>query len=603
MAPYDQSFKEEVKSRNDIVDVISEYVSLRRTGKNYLGLCPFHQEKTPSFTVAPEKQIFYCFGCHASGDVFEFVMKREGKDFAEALRSLADRVGLEVPEVQMSAEQSVQVRRRRALYDSVARAQSFYERCLAEPQGARARDYLEKRGLDADSIERFGIGYAPDGWEALRDHLKAAGFSEEILVAAGLCVKRSKGSGVYDRFRDRVVFPIKDLRGRTLGFGARCLDGSEPKYINSPETEVYSKGRVLFALNLARDAARTEGVLVVVEGYMDAISAHQAGVQNVVASLGTALTSEQARQLVQICPSVVMAYDSDAAGQAATQRGLDTLSRAGARVRICEIPDGKDPDDFVRSHGGDAFRELVRQASSIVEYYFAVYRKKFGDSLSGRLQTVEQMVPLLSGLDDAVELATSIRLVADRAAVSEAALRQQVVRARKGSARSAPGHKSSQSRNTNTDTQKMEEPAFQGTPAEIEAEQQVLSLMILDTECRKKGLLELKQELFSGTGALVFHALGNEQFDDEVNVDELVEHVGPDSRALIASMAVKEHPDDEDEKNKLMKGCTLVLKKRRLQRLYAEIQSRDAATEGFQRLFGEYQVLLREIKASSRHSS
>lgn len=596
---FDQSFKEEVKSRNDIVDVISEYVTLRRTGKNYQGRCPFHQEKTPSFTVSQDKQIFYCFGCHASGDVVSFVMKRENKNFYEALKSLAERAGLDMPERELPPAEAARLRKRQALYDCVARAQEFYAKAFKEPRGSHALEYMLKRGLDMATLERFGIGYAPDSWDDLANHLAAFGIDEESLVQSGLCIRRPKGPGVYDRFRNRVTFPIKDVRGRVIAFGARCLDGQEPKYINSPETEIFGKGKGLFALNIAREPARVLGSIVVVEGYMDTISAHQAGVQNVVASLGTALTQEQAKQLVQICPNVIIAYDSDASGKAAARRGLDTLKEAGANVRVCAMPEGKDPDDFIRQNGGEAFRELLKKAKTVVEYYFDEYQREFGDTMAGRLRAVEAIVPLLSAVDSVVEQATYIRMIAGRTGIEESALRQQIAKALRASASGVSRHKNDQSRNTNTDAQQMEASASRGTPAELEAERSILSLMILDKDCQQRGLRQLKQELFSGAGAIVFEALKDSAFDEGVDIEALIERVGTDLSQQITEMAMREVPEDQAERLKILRDCSIVLKKRRLRRLYAQIQSLETGTEGFQRVFGEYQVLLREIHAQT----
>lgn len=595
----DPGIKEEVKLRNDIVSVISEYVTLRRTGKNYVGLCPFHMEKTPSFTVSPDKQIFYCFGCHASGDVITFVMKKENKSFYEALKTLADRAGIDLPQAGIPQAEAGVYARRRAIYDALAQAADLYARWLREDRGAEALKYLKNRGLTDETIDRFMLGYAPDSWDEVATTLRRQGFSEEILVAAGLCLPRRQGSGVYDRFRNRAVFPILDVHGRVVGFGARSLDGREPKYINSPQTEVFSKGKGLYALNLARDAAREEGALVVVEGYMDAITAHQAGFRNVVASLGTALTQEQARQLVQISQHIIIAYDSDAAGRAATIRGLEVLRQAGASVRICEIPDGKDPDDFIRSKGAGAFSVVLKDAATIVEYFFGLYRKKFGESMAGRLRTIESLVPLIANVDNPVEISAYISMVADRTGVPEAAIRAEVQKAQKRSAAGTLGHKNVQSRNTKTDVQNMEEAASFSTRAQVQAERNILSLMVSDFECRSKCLSELTEEMFTGLNARVFSALRDGGFNEIVNISRLVELSGVEAEPLVARLAVAEIPDDRQERLRILRDCILVLKKRRLDKLLAEIQNLTPEAEGFERLFGEYQVLLREIKKSS----
>lgn len=603
MAPaQDANIIDEVKARNDIVDVISEYVTLKRTGKNYVGLCPFHLEKTPSFTVAPDKQMFYCFGCHASGDVVTFVMKKESKGFYEALKILADRAGVALPDTQLPPAEAAAVKRRQTIYSALSHGADLYSRWLKEDQGKAALAYLKGRGLTEDTIERFGLGYAPDAWDELAQSLKRHGTGEDILIASGLCLARQKGSGVYDRFRNRAVFPIRDLRGRTIGFGARSLDGSEPKYINSPETEVFSKGRGLFALNLARDAARDETSIVVVEGYMDAISAHQAGVRNVVASLGTALTREQARGLVQISQSVVIAYDSDSAGQSATMRGLEVLREAGASVRVGIIPEGKDPDDFIRAKGSDAFRQVLKDAPTVVEFLFDLYRARFGEARAGRIRVVEAMVPLLVATENPVELSEYIRMIAGRTGMAEAGLQAEVARQQRRPTRTSPGgrplpgDKTGLSRNTKTEVADLEKTTSADTPAEIQAERMLLSLMISDPRCKADALRTLRAELFTGERVRIFEALKNPEFDRTVDVAVLVERVGDDLEALVGELAVEEHPGEQAERFKITKDCTLVLKKRRLRKLYTEIQCGAPGTEGFERLFGEYQGLLRETK-------
>jgi DNA primase len=591
----DPNIIDEVKARNDIVDVVSEYVTLKRAGRNHTGLCPFHSEKTPSFTVSREKQMFYCFGCHESGDVISFLMKRENKGFYEALKTLADRVGMTLPQKELPPAEAAGFRRRQAIYDALSRASSLYGSWLKQERGKHALSYLLGRGLTSETIDKFGLGYAPDAWDELAGALRQRGASDEILVAAGLCLPRQRGSGVYDRFRNRVIFPIRDARGRTIGFGARALDDSQPKYINSPETEVFSKGRGLFALNLSRDPAREEGFITVVEGYMDAIAAHQAGIRNVVASLGTALTQEQARQLVHISQNVVIAYDSDAAGQAATLRGLDVLRQAGASVRVCEIPEGKDPDDLIRSRGAEAFSQVLREAPTLVEFFLRLYRGKHGDTRAGKIRTAAAMVPLLEGLEDPVELAESIRLVAGRLGLTEEALRQQL-RASARRRTAARGHKTAQSRNTNTDAGNLEDVASKDTPAEIQAQRRILGLMISSPERRKKALEELGDRLFSGGFARVFAALGNDQFDKEVDLSRLNLITGEKLKDLIAEAALADQPQTEEEQIRVYRDCVLVLKRRRLRKMYAEIQSMEPSAEGFEQLFGEYQGLLQEIK-------
>jgi len=419
---------EQVRARTDIVEVVSGHVLLKKAGKNYLGLCPFHSEKTPSFTVSPDKQLFYCFGCQEGGDVFTFLEKKEGMSFREALEYLAEAAGVSLPEAE-----DPESRRRAALVEALEMAAAFYRATLERLEAAgRARAYLERRGVRPETIERFGLGYAPAEWDGMYLALRKKGISEEVLLQAGLIGRRA-GGGVYDRFRNRIMFPIKDVTGRVIGFGGRALDDSGPKYLNSPETLVFRKGQCLYALNLAREAVRRSGRAVMVEGYMDVVSAHQAGVENVVASLGTALTEEQARLVLRYAGEAVMAYDADAAGEAATLRGLDVFNAMGCRVKVAVLPEGQDPDDIVRQGGREALETIVERAVPLVEYRLARSMKGVDTgTVEGKVKVSEEMVPVLSRIKNAVERSSYIRMVASQLGIDEAALSAEVDKRRGG---------------------------------------------------------------------------------------------------------------------------------------------------------------------------
>jgi len=397
----------EVLARADILDVIGEYVRLERKGRNYLGLCPFHQEKTPSFTVTPEKQMFYCFGCGAGGNLFKFIMLKENLTFPESVRRLAERVGVHIPEY-APAQNPEQERARRAN----ALARDFYRETLERDPAAReARDYLERRGIEDATRQRFELGFAPAGWDTLIRFLGRHGYTPEELVRLGLAVRSERGA-VYDRFRNRIIFPVHNARGQVVGFGGRVMDDSLPKYLNSPETPVFAKGRELYGLHLARQSIREQGA-VVVEGYMDVITAHQHGQTNVVASLGTALTREQVRLLTRYTLDVVIAYDADTAGVAATVRGLDILQEAGCRVRVASIPEGKDPDDYLRQHGAEEWRGLMARASSLLEFKLRHALAQVGDqTVAQRLLVLRQVLPALRGMQSEIERAEGFQTIA-----------------------------------------------------------------------------------------------------------------------------------------------------------------------------------------------
>jgi DNA primase len=424
---------DEIKERLDIVDVIGAYVPLQKAGRYYRALCPFHAEKTPSFYVFPDSQRWHCFGaCGEGGDIFTFVMKREGWDFATALEELARRAGVvlrpRTPEQARMDEENAR------LQAAVAEAARYYHHLLLHaPEAARAREYLARRGLSSETILRFQLGYSLPAWDALRAHLTGRGFTPAELVRAGLLVEREDGS-TYDRFRDRLMIPIRDPHGETVGFGARTLEAEGvPKYINSPQTPLFDKGRLLFGLDMARDAIRREECVVVVEGYMDVMQAHQAGFGNVVAQMGTALTETQVRLLKRYTRRLILALDPDAAGIQATLRGLEVAREAmdreltpvfnprglvgferrlGAEIRVLTLPPGNDPDDLIRQDPA-RWPVLVRESLPVVEFVLGqLLRQTDLEDAKGRARVVEAMLPLLRDVGDPVERETYAQKVA-----------------------------------------------------------------------------------------------------------------------------------------------------------------------------------------------
>lgn len=354
---------ERIKQENDIVDVISDVVKLKRSGRNYMGLCPFHNEKSPSFSVSQDKQIYKCFGCGEAGNVLTFVMKQKNLNFVEACKLLAERAN--IPLSLGNGEESQVVKKKKLLYKvNVEAARYFFSNLQRD---SKSKEYFSNRGIKDLTIKRFGLGYSKEGWQNLRYYLNKRGFSDEIMLEAGLIIKSQKGT-LYDRFRNRVMFPVFNIKGDVIGFGGRVLDDSKPKYLNSPETLVFQKGTNLYGLNFAIKNNLKDRYFIIVEGYMDLISLHQYGITNVVASLGTALTVNQARLLKRYADKVIISYDADVAGQTATLRGLDILREAGFDVRVLQIPQGKDPDEFVRSNGKDAFLKLVNNAEDLISY-------------------------------------------------------------------------------------------------------------------------------------------------------------------------------------------------------------------------------------------
>ena len=394
-----ESFIDELVARSEITDVVSSYVRLTRKGSNYWGLCPFHNEKTPSFSVSQEKQIYHCFGCGKGGGVISFIMAIENLPFVEAVRLLAQRAGMEVPE---TGENEGYRRRKERLLTLNKEAARFFHETLKGPAGAAGAEYLfGKRGLSRGTVTRFGLGVAPDGWDNLIQAMTAKGFSKRELLDAGLAVDSKKGR-IYDRFRNRVIFPIIDLRGEVIGFGGRVLDDSTPKYLNSPDTPVYNKSRNLFALNIARKSK--QGRIILTEGYMDTISLHQAGFDCAVASLGTSLTQEHAQLLSRYTKEAIIAYDGDGAGVKAAQRAIPILEQTGIQVRVLRVTGAKDPDEFIKTYGPEAFGRLLNQSENHIEYRLRQIAAQY--DLSDDQQKVEYLrsaAEMLSTLPSPVE--------------------------------------------------------------------------------------------------------------------------------------------------------------------------------------------------------
>ncbi|HHY35039.1 MAG TPA: DNA primase [Firmicutes bacterium] len=432
---------EEVRSRTDIVSVISEYVSLRKAGKNFVGLCPFHQERTPSFTVSPDRQMFYCFGCGKGGDVFSFLMMKENLTFGEALRVLADRAGVKLSRAtaETGSAQKVQEMRK-----ALEWAEEKFRSVLGSDLGKECMEYLRSRGLTQEVISRFRLGYAPPFWDFLLRAAHHDGISEEALVDAGLLTRRSEG-GLYDRFRDRVIFPIWDGMGRVIGFAGRVLKEGEPKYLNSPDTALFHKGRHWYALHLAREGIRRTGRAVVMEGYMDVIACHQYGLDNAVGGMGTALTADQARALFLLGGEVVLAYDSDAAGMQAAERAITVFREAGGRVKVASFDEGKDPDEYIRSKGKEAFERQLEEARLDIMFLYGKYARECGGD---RVAIKEKIVPVLASLESKVEMGEFVREIASAMGVLEGDLRADVESYQKKNAKTRYEYKKSENRNT-----------------------------------------------------------------------------------------------------------------------------------------------------------
>ncbi len=415
------SFIQDLKASCDIEDIVSGYVKLTRKGKNLVGLCPFHSEKTGSFYIYPQTQSFYCFGCGAGGDTITFLRRIENLEYVEAVKLLAQKAGVAVPEDSMDDSAARLKARTLEINRETAR---FYHQCLVSDVGREAYQYLIERGRTPKIIRRFGLGYAPDDWNSLVDHLKSKGFREDEMVASGICGRTKKG-GLYDRFRGRVIFPIIDLRGNVVAFGGRAMGERGPKYLNSSDTPVFKKSKNLFALNFAKASKAPN--LILAEGYMDVIAIHQAGFDNAVATLGTSLTEEQARIIAQYTDTIVIAYDSDSAGQAATKRAINIFSEVGVKVNVLSIPDAKDPDEYLKKFGPERFQHLIEGCTNALEFEIAKIRGKYDVSTAdGKVSFLKEFARLMADIRNPLEREVYLTKTADELGVAAGAITSQI---------------------------------------------------------------------------------------------------------------------------------------------------------------------------------
>ena len=400
MARFSDEFLSELRLRCDIEQIISSYVPLRRRGKNLVGLCPFHNEKTPSFTVYPETESFYCFGCGAGGEVISFIRRIENLDYVEAVRFLCERAGMNMPE---DGYDTSLAQKRKRMYEINREAARFFHETLFSPEGKAGLDYYKSRGYSKKTLVRFGMGYAPDDWRKLLKHMKEKGYSYEELYDANLANRSEKNGKIsyYDNFRNRVIVPIIDPRGNVVAFGGRVLDDSKPKYVNTSDTLVYKKSLGVFGLNFAKNSK--EKSLILVEGYMDAISLHQAGFDNAIACLGTALTSEMAHLLSRYTDQIILSYDADEAGQKATQRAIGIFSSIGMKLKVLQLSGGKDPDEILKKYGPERFRSLIDGASNDIEFALVKAKKDFDlDTADGKMKYLTKACEILADTGDLI---------------------------------------------------------------------------------------------------------------------------------------------------------------------------------------------------------
>jgi DNA primase len=563
---FPESFVEDVRRVADIVRVISDHVPLKKTGTSWKGLCPFHQEKSPSFNVRQEPAVFHCFGCGEGGDVFKFLMLRERTSFPETVEMLARRFGVPVPEGRV--EPGPDRKEREELLALMEAAAQHFTRTLWTAQGTKAREYLLGRGFQKETLEKIRAGAARDAWDDLLGALRGK-FAPALLLKAGLVLERQGKEGHYDRFRNRAVFPILNEQGKVVAFGARSLDGSEPKYLNSPETPFYSKSRILYGLNWARDAVVHGKRAVLMEGYLDVARALELGVTEVVATCGTALTGSHARLLKRFAETVVLNFDQDEAGQKAARKSLEVMLEEGVRVRIVELPEGHDPDTFLKAEGADAYRRRLDEAPEAVEWLMRrALARHAVTTPAGKAAYFADVLPALVRTENAVERQAWLARVAERGGLDHAAAREELRRTIAG----RPGKSSAVAEAA------ARKPAVSQVRTLLPAERWLLALVAQSAAGVEEALKELEDQHLEGLRAaeLLRAARALAQRDQRVTLPLVLAELDEDARRLMSEIAVAGAPAEHLSAEE----CVRVLRRQPLEARMAEIQKSLAGASG-----------------------
>jgi DNA primase len=551
----------EIKNSADIVEIVSESVLLKKTGKNYVGLCPFHSEKTPSFTVSPQKQIFYCFGCAAGGNIFSFIMKRDGISFPEAARILSKQYGINIPVKTMSKEQEILRSEREKLFEVNRQAMVFFcNNLLSGPSGKQAMQYLNKRGISQETIKIFRIGYAPEGWNNINNFFQKKKIPFDIVEKAGLIVKREKKDGCYDRFRNRIIFPIFNVNMHVIGFGGRVLGDDLPKYLNSPETPIYNKSSSLYGLHRARQKCRETETVYIVEGYFDLLALHQNGIQNSVATLGTSITTEHVHILRNIIGKdghVVLVFDSDDAGMKAALRSLGIFMNAEVDAKIMLLPSGHDPDSYLFEFGYKSFFDIGKSAKSLISFLIDTLIDKYGLTVEGKIRVISEMRETLASIDDGVARSLYIKELSERVGIQENAVLEKVrelsFRNRSSTKKNAFSNEEFVRSHRTKGFQKADKKkSFHGKWAKFE--QQIIAMMLqfppVLSEIGERGILDLFEDSrLKAIGDLILA----QQDRSDINIVDVINLVEDnEEKGIVASMAFGENKWDYD-------GCLNIL--------------------------------------------
>ena len=589
---------DEIIEKNDIVSVISEYVKLERKGNSYKGLCPFHKEKTPSFSVLEDRQIFKCFGCGKGGNVVHFIMQAEGLSYPDALKYLAERQGIQITDTADRRAAELADKRKLIMQINKETARFFFMQLTKSREGY---EYFTKRGIPPEMVKHFGLGFAPDSWDSLIKYMAAKNITGEQLEIAGLVI-RNKNGGYCDKFRHKVMFPIFDVLGNVVAFGGRVLDNSKPKYINSPETALYTKGKHLYGLNFARQSGSKR--VIIVEGYMDCIALHQRGITWAVAALGTALTTEQARLLKKYFNDCVTCFDADAAGQSATLRGMDILTKAGFNVRVMAVPDGKDPDEFLKKHSPEEFIKVADSAKTLVEYKISLAQQNFSPEDNGsRVKFLGAVTEVLASIEDAVERDMYTVWVSREYGISTEPLKEQIERLRAGGKldtrnifmkRAVSADKRPQE---NLSAGKMTE-----KERKIDLFEKTLILLAADdSRCLEKIKIQIKEDFFTqkSNRELYRYLLNRAEGGQAVSKEVLLSGVGvTDAEVLTKLLSNWISPPDIDKAcSELIAKLEKVQNENRLAQIYALLANPDTDVKEKEVLTKEMNKILLEKRS------
>jgi DNA primase len=539
----------EIRNAADIVEVISSRVLLKKTGKDYSGLCPFHSEKTPSFTVSPTKQIFHCFGCGTGGNVFNFLMLYENITFPEAIEALSRQYGIPLPSRKMTEREKEQVSQRQHLLEINRKVMGFYKEVLFKaPEGESARRYIRNRNTKKELVDRFGLGSAPDRWDSLVRFLNRSRIPLPMAEKAGLVVPRP-GNGYYDRFRNRVVFPIFDAAGQVVGFGGRILDNGTPKYLNSPETPLYNKSKILYGLNAAREKCRSEGTVFVVEGYFDLITMHQFGIDNTVATLGTSLTREHVRRLKGYVKKAFLVFDSDAAGIKAAQRTTGTFMDEGLEAAVVLLPAGHDPDSFLFAHGADAFFKVAEKALGLIDFQVKSAIDRNGLSLEGKVRILTEMAEPLAQITDSAARSIYMQYLSEKIGVDETVILEKISQAQEKLRAGQSGSPAQTMKKEDKDNSSLQ------TSATIDRfEARVIAMMIqypsILEEIEKQGVLEHFEDHRLKNIGKMFLGIYPHKADGVAAFINCLEDM--DQRQLVASICIEEAMWDDQSCRRLL---------------------------------------------------